>query len=200
MKCMFFYNLFVILKMKSYLEYSEKILKKYSNPKRFEFLKKYSECPEKIVLLGCGGGHNAFSLAKLYEDAKVYGIDKSKDMLRVARKNKSIIGSSVRFYEGSFLDFVISKPDIVCFINSLHFSRNIKLTLRFVSEKLNRNGIIFIDEPTEKSTFGAKLTKLQLQKKHQQLKKSRNEILRYLSDKKYQNISTSDRFRIIIML
>ena len=76
--------------------------------------------PEQIIDLGTGTGAIALSLAKLYPEAKVVAVDKSKNALELAKENAALNGlEKVEFIESDWFnsidekiqfDLIISNP------------------------------------------------------------------------------------------
>jgi len=102
--------------------------------------------PESLVDFACGTGSNSVIYAK--EGLKVYGIDKSKGMLAVAKKKSKNL--NITFIHGSFMDFKL--PCKVDAAICLDFSTNYLLSkeefIKFINrvfDVLDDNGIFIFD-------------------------------------------------------
>ncbi len=99
-----------------------------------------------ILEVGCGSGLYLFSLKKAGFD--IEGLDISKEMLDIARKNKP----KVRLYLKDMSNFKINKryDAILCLNSSLILLPNFKLiekTIRNISKHLSNGGLFLIDLP-----------------------------------------------------
>lgn len=108
---------------------------------------------KKVLDLGCGWGRNLIFLAK--HGFKTYGIDFSKEGIKIAKKwlrKKNLranlkIGSIFKKlpYKDNFFDAIIS-------ISALQHSRikNIRYAIKEIERILKPNGLIFINFPRRK--------------------------------------------------
>jgi glycine/sarcosine N-methyltransferase len=102
----------------------------------------------KILDLACGTGHHSIFFAK--SGYEVTGVDKSREMIRIASKNsEKVLG--VKFVKADFLDVyprIKQRFDaVICLGNSLpHLlsNENLKKTLHNIYNLLNSEGILFI--------------------------------------------------------
>jgi ubiquinone/menaquinone biosynthesis C-methylase UbiE len=102
--------------------------------------------PQEILDFGCGTGVLIPILKKLFPKAKIIGVDKSKEMIRVAkRKYKTIIFKEMDFlqYEGS--------PQLIVSFYSFQFLP-IKEGVEKVKKLLPKGGVAVILS-TQKSWF-----------------------------------------------
>ena len=103
---------------------------------------------KKILDLACGTGHHSIFFAK--SGYEVTGVDKSREMIRIARINsKKVFG--VKFLKADFLDVypkIKEKFDaVICLGNSLpHLlsRKDLKKTLHNIYNLLNPEGILLI--------------------------------------------------------
>ena len=107
-----------------------------------------------ILDIGCGNGFFEFALSPYVH--QIYGIDPSLPMLTSARQNnRHYKFKNIRFYKGSAENIPFTKKfDMIMFSHSLHYTKNIQKSLNKVLENINKNGLIFIMEPTK--TFVSK--------------------------------------------
>jgi glycine/sarcosine N-methyltransferase len=103
---------------------------------------------KRVLDLACGTGHHSLFFAKAgYE---VVGVDKSKEMIRLAKRNSKGI-SGVKFITAGFLDIYPRFKDgfdaVICLGNSLpHLlsNKDLKKTLQNIYNLLNPGGILII--------------------------------------------------------
>lgn len=113
----------------------------------------YTPDPEFIVELGCGTGRFG---AKFSNDGfQIYGIDRSLDMLQVARTRAYF---NFRAFCGDIRDFALSRQ--ADFIFAVHDTLNYQLTHRdirnvfaSVRRSLKRGGVFLFDVTTEYNIF-----------------------------------------------
>ena len=129
-------------------QYYDIILGKDNFRKHAQFvsklLKKYKV--KSVLELGCGSGLYLFPLKKL--GFKIDGLDISKEMLYLARKQDK----KIKLYQEDMSKFKINKKydSIICLNSSLVLLPNFKLiekTLRNCYKHLNKNGILLLDLP-----------------------------------------------------
>jgi SAM-dependent methyltransferase len=109
-----------------------------------KLLKKYNK--KNILELGCGTGLYLFPLKKA--GFNIEGLDISKEMLKVVKKNKI----KIKLYEKDMSSFKINKKydSILCLNSSLILLPNIKLiekTIKNVYNHLSKKGLFLIDLP-----------------------------------------------------
>ena len=128
-------------------EYYDIVLRKKEfelNAKFIEkLLKKYNK--KNILELGCGTGLYLFPLKAGFN---IEGLDISKEMLKVAKKNKT----KIKLYEKDMSSFKINKKydSILCLNSSLILLPNMKLiekTIKNVYNHLSKEGLFLIDLP-----------------------------------------------------
>lgn len=93
-----------------------------------------------ILDMGTGSGCIPISLDKNLTDAKVFGLDISKDALKVAEENNALLNSDVKFYEADILsldmetsakeldekfDIIISNPPYVLELEKAEMQNNV---------------------------------------------------------------------------
>ena len=105
--------------------------------------------PNSIVLdVGCGGGGAIRLLAEKASEGKVYGIDHSIDMVRLARKvNKRFIKSGrVEINHGSVSQLPYSENtfDTVTAFETIEFWPNLSEDLKEVMRLLKPSGVLLI--------------------------------------------------------
>ncbi|WP_282180064.1 peptide chain release factor N(5)-glutamine methyltransferase [Maribacter stanieri] len=96
--------------------------------------------PLTILDMGTGSGCIPISLDKNLTDAKVFGLDISKDALKVAEENNALLNSDVKFYEADILsldmetsakeldekfDIIISNPPYVRELEKAEMQNNV---------------------------------------------------------------------------
>lgn len=126
--------------------------------------------PRNILDAGCGIGYTAEALAKFYSNAKVLGVDISKDAIEFAKKKHT---------KAQFISQVIA-PDskkigtfdlIFCF-EFYPFTRNKDSNIHaeyinYFSQQLNVNGCIIIYQKWEYSTIDSSVINIIKNKKNQ---------------------------------
>ena len=103
---------------------------------------------KKVLDLACGTGHHSIYFAK--SGYEITGIDKSEEMIRIARENSKDI-AGVKFLIASFLNVYPRLKDrfdaVICLGNSLpHLlsKKNLKKTLQNIYNLLNPEGILIV--------------------------------------------------------
>jgi|SRR3989338_1693968 len=114
---------------------------------------KYKDPSSSVVLeVGIGNGRFVVLLADKFKE--YWGIDLDETYLDIARENASKL-MNVHLQLGAAENIGIKKKfDVILFINSWHFTDNVK-ALKEVKGVIEKDGILLICEPTEKSTFAA---------------------------------------------
>ena len=110
--------------------------------------KKYAKKVNTILDLGCGTGGHAIILAK--RGYKIAGVDRSSEMLAIARKKAKNAGFKVDFYESSIQDLNLNKKFdavISMFAVMSYPTKNNELALACKTAKkhLNPDGIFIFD-------------------------------------------------------
>ncbi|MDP2960689.1 MAG: class I SAM-dependent methyltransferase [candidate division Zixibacteria bacterium] len=113
------------------------------------FKKLFKESRVKKVLdLACGTGHHSIFFAK--SGYEVTGVDKSKEMIKLAKRNSKGV-SGIKFFQSSFLEIyptVKNRFDaVVCLGNSLpHLlsKKDLRKTIQNIYNLLNPEGILIV--------------------------------------------------------
>ncbi|MDQ6985244.1 MAG: methyltransferase domain-containing protein [Candidatus Dojkabacteria bacterium] len=114
--------------------------------------------PEKvtnILDLGCGAGNITEGLVRDFEEAEIYALDSSSEMLNVAiskiRSDKVIFKS---FDINNITKFQPEvKYDLIVINNVLYTIDDKYLLLELLSNKLSNNGIIILSDPIPKEEY-----------------------------------------------
>ena len=142
----------------------------------------------KVLDIGCGNGFFEFALAPYVKH--IVGVDPSPFMIQDAKLNNDILKyRNVLFLEGSVEHlFFKSKFDLVMFSYSLHFTLDINKSLDVAIERVKRNGLLLIIEPT-KTFFKGKLNKdsSQFDINYYHNKMNKLELTRNMIEKKFKN-------------
>jgi len=103
---------------------------------------------KKILDLACGTGHHSIFFAK--SGYKVVGVDKSEEMIRIAKENSKGV-SKVKFLKTGFLEIYPKLKDrfdaVVCLGNSLphlQSKKDLKKTIQQIYDLLNPKGILIL--------------------------------------------------------
>jgi len=120
--------------------------------------------PDWVVLdLGCGGGAAILQVAARITTGKIYGIDHSPEMVRLAQKvnHAAIARNLVQISQGSVsgLPYPTSTFDLVSAFETIQFWPNLGADLREVARVLKPGGEFLIVNrcPPENSRFTAHL-------------------------------------------
>ncbi|HDP80062.1 MAG TPA: class I SAM-dependent methyltransferase [Spirochaetes bacterium] len=110
---------------------------------------RYIDSPRYIIELGCGTGRFGAKFSR--DDIPVIGMDKSLDMLRVAKarayRNFSIFcGDMTGFRLSKKFDFIFSVHDTVNYITE---TRELRKVFHCVWEALAENGVFMFDITTD---------------------------------------------------
>ena len=118
--------------------------------KTISLLKKYARIPLKTALnIGCGGGHNDFTLKKSFE---MTGADISESMLSLARR----LNPEVKYVTGDMRSIRLGKQfDVVTIFDSIAYMRTeeeLKAAFETAFSHLNPGGIFYteVEEYREK--------------------------------------------------
>ena len=102
----------------------------------------------KFADIGCGHGYSSSIIAETYKNSFVTGIDPHKPSIVEAKKfaqKKSL--NNINFQLASAKNF-IGNYDIIAFFDCLHDMGDPINALKYAKSKLNKNGLVFIVEPT----------------------------------------------------
>jgi len=103
---------------------------------------KISFKPIRILEYGCGTGKNLKFLRLKFNKSKLYGYDPSKESLKIAEKNNletCFFGSKEKI-DGKF-DIIL----VACVLHHIN-PNDLENNLRFIKEKLSKNGLVFVFE------------------------------------------------------
>ena len=142
----------------------------------------------KVLDIGCGNGFFEFALAPYVQH--IIGVDPSPFMIQDAKLNNDILKyRNVLFLEGS-LEYLFLKIrfDLVIFSYSLHYSLDVNKSLDIAIERVKKNGLLLIIEPT-KTFFKGKLNKdsSQFDINYYRNKMNKLELTRNMIEKKFKN-------------
>ncbi len=123
-----------------WVDYFETLIKKFSKIKT-----------KKILDLGCGTGIPTLLLR--FKGYKMVGLDRSKEMLEVARQKAKGI-KNVRYVKGDFTKFKLNEKfdAVVSFFDSLNnllYEDHLRKTFKNVRAHLNEGGVFVFDMNTE---------------------------------------------------
>jgi ubiquinone/menaquinone biosynthesis C-methylase UbiE len=127
---------------------------KYAIPYIFQQLKNLKYKPKKVLDLACGNGIASVLLAK--SGLKVYGLDISKEMLKLAKLRAKKANVKIKFIHADMRNFTL--PEKVDLVVSLYDSLNYLLeledlekTFQNVFNVLEPGGIFIFDMNTRKT-------------------------------------------------
>jgi len=114
-------------------------------------IKKYSKIKVRTLLdMGCGGGKNAFHLKKHFQ---LTGIDKSKSMLKTAKK----LNPECKFYQRDMRNFNLKQKFDSVFINDaityMTTKEDLLKVFKFAHKHLKPGGVMIVHPDFTKSTF-----------------------------------------------
>jgi ubiquinone/menaquinone biosynthesis C-methylase UbiE len=141
-------------------EYAEKFAQSVENLKKsryIPFAKEILESINKFVVkenpiildVGCGPGFLLLEIAKLIPNAKLFGVDSSEDMLRIAIKKfqeKKINTVSFKLGSAEKIPLPDAHSDVVVCLNSLHDFKNAEDTISEVYRILQSSGIFILKD------------------------------------------------------
>lgn len=120
--------------------------------KKVQFLNALELCQKieilpssKVLDLGCGTGDLLLYLAKIYKDSSFCGIDRSKNMLMVARQNARKENlNNIKFVQADIVTMEINQCfDIIVSNASFHWFKD-EIKGNIFSELLNFEGVIAV--------------------------------------------------------
>ena len=117
-------------------------------------LKKFTSGREKKILdFGCGSGRFSKSLLRLNKKASGVAADREKKLIEIAKPSKRI-----KYLHFKHLKQIKSKFDIIFVANVLGGikKRELKMISSFFKSKLNKNGILLLNENIDNSYSGEK--------------------------------------------
>lgn len=115
---------------------------------KYFFEKRFPDQNLKILDLGCGGGKFIKYLSESNESYKVYGLDHSKDMLRLSRRinNAGIARGQIKLIESN-IDTIPMREEyvhIVTALEAIQFWPNTKAVLMEIHRVLKSDGVLYI--------------------------------------------------------
>lgn len=168
---------------KKYAEYYDKIYKEKDYRKEAEFLKKvikkYSPIKvEHILSLGCGTANHDIILAKA--GFKILGIDKSSEMIGIAREKAKKAGVKIDFKINDMADFKTEKSFdfAMAMFNVIGYqikNSAMEKTLQNISSHLKKNGLFVFD-----CWYGSAVLKSRPENKEKEIEK---ELIRKTTQK-----------------
>jgi len=101
-----------------------------------------------ILDIGCGAGYNIYNLAKLVDKGKVYGIDYSETMVKLAKEvNKKYIDDNrveIKYGSVSSLPFRDNMFDLVVGVETVNFWPDIINDLKEIYRVTKSEGILLL--------------------------------------------------------
>jgi 2-polyprenyl-3-methyl-5-hydroxy-6-metoxy-1,4-benzoquinol methylase len=113
-----------------------------------EVFNKFLDKVIKILDLGCGTGGHAIILAK--RGYKITGVDRSKEMLTIAREKAKNTGFKIDFYESSIQDLNLNKKfdAVISMFAVMSYqteNNDLALACKTAKKHLKRGGIFIFD-------------------------------------------------------
>ena len=159
----------------------------------FNNLKKYTSGKEKNILdFGCGTGRFSAELLKISKKARVTAVDKEKKLVNMANKNKKI-----DFIHLSSLNKIKKKFDLIFIINVLGGiqDKELKKIAFFLKKKLNKNGILILNENINNNFDSKKLFKFWVDRSEKYYKN----LFKQLNLEKIDQYKYLDNFNVIFI-
>lgn len=159
----------------------------------FNNLKKYTSGMEKNILdFGCGTGRFSAELLKISKKVRVTAVDKEKRLIKMANKNKKI-----DFVHLSSLSKIKKKFDIIFIINVLGGiqDKDLKKITSFLKKKLNKNGILILNENINNNFDSKKLFKFWVDRSEKYYK----DLFKQINLKKIDQYKYLDNFNVIFI-
>jgi len=119
----------------------------YKVKELYNYYKKTSVSPKKILDFGCGVGNSSYFLSQYFPGAEIYGVDISKESIQLAQK-REIKNTIFDIYDGENLLFEKESFDAVFISNVFHHidhDKHIAL-LEQIRLILKKEGILFFFE------------------------------------------------------
>lgn len=159
----------------------------------FNNLKKYTSGKEKNILdFGCGTGRFSTELLKISKKARVIAADKEKILIKMAKKTKKI-----NFIHLDSLNRIKKKFDIIFIINVLGGiqDKELKKITFILIKKLNKNGILMLNENINNNFNSKKLFKFWVDRSEKYYK----DLFKQLNLKKIDQYKYLDNFSVIFI-
>lgn len=103
--------------------------------------------PKTILDVGAGPGELAILLNKTIKNAKIYCVDPSTSMQKIARKKFNAFGVNNEYLLGSSRSIPLKKKfDIILTSISFHHWKEKEKSIKYLLKKLNKNGYLRIYE------------------------------------------------------
>ena len=102
----------------------------------------------KICDLGCSSANFLLFLASLRSDFKLFGVDNSAAMIKLAKAKTKAFGAKISFFEADLSKFEFFKNDAFLANYTLQFIRPPKrqALVNKIYENLNKNGVFVLSE------------------------------------------------------
>lgn len=111
-----------------------------------------SDFPANILDVGCGVGKQTILLQKLFSEAHIFSVDKSKDSLKIVEsKSKTDKQTSICSDIDNFKEYCLKNFDIIVSSYAIYYSKDLESLLVNYSKSLKRNGSIFLFGYSHKS-------------------------------------------------
>jgi tRNA (cmo5U34)-methyltransferase len=113
-----------------------------------KFLKGVVEEGEQIIDLGCSTGATLFKIQKEIKNAKLLGLDNSKDMIEVAKKKCEAFGVDIEFKLQDVIEDKLPKADIILANYLFQFIRPIQReeVVKKIKNSLSSDGYLIVSE------------------------------------------------------
>ena len=113
-----------------------------------KFLKGVVEEGQQIIDLGCSTGATLFKIQKEIKNAKLLGLDNSKDMIEVAKKKCEAFGVDIEFKLQDVIEDKLPKADIILANYLFQFIRPIQReeVVKKIKNSLSSEGYLIVSE------------------------------------------------------
>lgn len=113
-----------------------------------EILAKSLEKNKKVIDLGCSTAYFLLNLFEKRPDLKLYGVDNSNDMLKIAKAKAKAYGAKINFKNADILECDFKGFSGVILNYTLQFIRPIKRAefLEKIASQMAKNGLLIVAE------------------------------------------------------